>query len=1051
MSQRPGTHVPAVRAEAEKALGITQRSAAINFAWTGDIRKRFTDFLVNEIRKDGTVLHLRDYPEEDTPRRQPALDRKASTPSSKPENKAKVHHISEEDRKIVVDLLGESAAQRLIELDENVQAKKPMAAKERTVAFDPVTDRAKRGIIHQEIRRIFQSRIDTAADAAGVISATATKWSNNSRASNRTSNRGPNRTSDRTSDRTADRTTDRASDDRAASQNWGARRDNSHYRDQARDFSELGGEYLHFTLYKENKDTMDAVNTIARLLKIKASNFGFAGTKDRRASTVQRISVYRQRISNLVWLNSRISNVKVGDFEYSPEPLQLGQHGGNEFVITLKNCMPLGGSNCSIVQRMKMIQQAVECGLAYLKHHGYINYYGLQRFGTHAIGTHLLGMKILQGDYEGVIDDILHVEEDLIKEVLSNATQPSGPGKDSQNSRDEHNRARGITTWKATKNAAQALEFLPKRYSSETAIIRHLGKNPKDFTGAVLSITRGMRMMYVHAYQSYVWNFVATRRWSKYGAKVIEGDLVLVGGTRRRESQSDDEFNPYDDNDEDNIYAQAHALTAAEVASGKYTIFDVVLPTPGYDVTYPRNDIGEYYVEFMGKPENGALNPYEMRRKQREFSLSGNYRPLLGRLIGDPQYAIRAYHDDTQQLYPTDLDYAHHKKNAEKLAKAAARAEPNAAAAGADSMISRWAHFALNPTAYDDALAAQRRRKADQEPPSPSVLVTNETWVQTGVNGGAKRVKLARHQQQIETPLDTGVSGDNTSPTVEAPAVEAPAVQVIQAEGPEEDAGRPACPVGNGATLTDNPRDTTPPRIITGGPIPMISLPKGAIPTSGIRGVSDAYYASTGQIPYFGPLPADFKFESSPDGLDAPQGQQRESGTKQFEASGLSQHSDGSVKIAGNETNGAAATTEDQQSLLPVLSETTLPEAPVTWTKPKLLSTVDWYGADLPQLPSVSENTTNGQSDGTSMALVKVEEPDNAPGDTELINNVPVPKLRTASNNPLSSVGNGIDENSIDPEASKIAVILKFQLKASNYATIVLRELMGTTAEERAL
>ena len=40
MSHRPGTHVPAVRAETEKSLGITQRSAAINFAWTGDIRKR---------------------------------------------------------------------------------------------------------------------------------------------------------------------------------------------------------------------------------------------------------------------------------------------------------------------------------------------------------------------------------------------------------------------------------------------------------------------------------------------------------------------------------------------------------------------------------------------------------------------------------------------------------------------------------------------------------------------------------------------------------------------------------------------------------------------------------------------------------------------------------------------------------------------------------------------------------------------------------------------------------------------------------------------------
>jgi tRNA pseudouridine13 synthase len=829
----------------------------------------------------------------------------------------------------------------------------------------------------QEVRRIFRSRFDTSADAAGVITATAAKWAVNNR---------------------------------AASQNWG-RRDNSRYRDQAREFGELGGEYLHFTLYKENKDTMDAVNTIARLLKIKASNFGFAGTKDRRAGTVQRISVYRQKASNLIWLNTRIPNVKVGDFAYSKEPLQLGQHGGNEFVITLKNCQPLGGDNCSLLQRMKMIQQAVECGLAYLKHNGYINYYGLQRFGTYTIGTHLLGMKILKGDYEGFIEDILHVDDDLLKEVLSNTPHHYGPGKDFQNSRDDHNRARGITTWKATKNAEKALEFLPKRFSSETAIIRHLGKNPKDFTGAVLSITRGMRMMYVHAYQSYVWNFVATRRWSKYGAKVIEGDLVLVTGTRRRDRSEDPEFNPYDDNDDDNIYAQAHAVTAAEVASGKYSIFDVVLPTPGYDVTYPRNEIGQYYVEFMGKPENGALSPFDMRRKQREFSLSGNYRPLLGRLIGDPQYTVRAYREDTEQMYPTDLDYALHKKNAEKLAKAVAQLTPQPAV---DPLVNRWTHFAQNAATYDDAMAAERRRKADQEPASDAAMVTNETWVQTGADGSAKRVKLARHHQQIENQAND-LSRSDVSATIPALTVEEP-----------EDANHPRFPVGNGASLTEDKGDAPPPRIFTDGPFPMIPLPKGAIPTTGVRGVSDTYYAETGKIPYFGPLPAGFKMQTNA-GSDAPQDQQPAGHqAAKSEASGLLDLIKASdVSNTGdNQASTAASETISQE------------------IKAQAADVMEWYGANMPTLSS--ENTAGGPSNGDSMALFK------AAPDSEVINHITLPKLRTASDNPLSASPADIDEASIDPKADKIAVVLKFQLKASNYATIVLRELMGTSVEGSA-
>ncbi|KAK4156044.1 pseudouridine synthase [Chaetomidium leptoderma] len=969
MSQRPGTHVPAVRAETEKALGITQRSAAINFAWTGDIRKRYTDFLVNEIRKDGTVLHLRDYDEAEVPA-QAVVDRKISAANAnKPENKPKINPISEDERKAMVDLLGEPIAHNLIVLDENVQAKKTLTPKERSIVFDPVTDRSKRATIHQEIRRIFHSRFETVADSTGVITATASKWALNNRATSQ--------------------------------QNWGSRRDNRGHRDQAREFGAAGGDYLHLTLYKENKDTMDAVNTIARLIKIKASNFGFAGTKDRRAGTVQRISVYRQKPSNLLWLNTRIPNVKVGDFAYSKEPLQLGQHGGNEFVITLKNCQPLGGDNCSLVQRMKMLQQAVECGLAYLKHNGYINYYGLQRFGTYTIGTHMLGMKILKGDYEGFIDDVLHVDEDLIKEVLSNTPQVYGIGKDFQNSRDDHNRARAITTWRTTKNAAQALEFLPKRFSTETAIIRHLGKNPKDFTGAVLSITRGMRMMYVHAYQSYVWNFVATRRWSKYGAKVIEGDLVLVTGSRCRDRSDDDEFNPYDDNDDDNIYAQAHAVTAADVASDKYTIFDVVLPTPGYDVSYPRNELGEYYVDFMGKPENGALSPFEMRRKQREFSLSGNYRPLIGRLIGVPEYAIQAYRDDTEQMYPTDLDYAIHKKHAAKLAKAAQSAALSVAKSAVDPMVDRWAHFAQNPTTYDDAMASERRRKAEHEPPSDNnaVVVTNETWVKTGVDGSAKRVKLARHHQQIENQAGNGLSRDH--------------VPDFKVDEPEEDANHPRFPVGNGASLAADTQDVSPQRIITDGPFPMIPLPKGAIPTTGIRGVSDTYYAETGQIPYFGPLPAGFNMHS-PEGLV----QQSESKLPTV-----------STNTADNQANSAG---------------------PIPETKSQAPDAMGWYGTNLPKVPGAAMDTTDGQASG-NMALVKVEEPGSASSDTEVVNNVAVPKLRTASDNPLSSVGDGIDACNIDPKASKVAVILKFQLKASNYATVVLRELMGTTVEELAI
>lgn len=79
------------------------------------------------------------------------IDRKASAASiKKPDEKPTIIHISEDDRKALADLLGEPTTQKLVELDESGQAKKgQLGPKERTVTFDAITDRTKRGTIHQ--------------------------------------------------------------------------------------------------------------------------------------------------------------------------------------------------------------------------------------------------------------------------------------------------------------------------------------------------------------------------------------------------------------------------------------------------------------------------------------------------------------------------------------------------------------------------------------------------------------------------------------------------------------------------------------------------------------------------------------------------------------------------------------------------------------------------------------------------------------------------------------------------------------------------------------
>ena len=44
--------------------------------------------------------------------------------------------------------------------------------------------------------------------------------------------------------------------------------------------------------------------------------------------------------------------------------------------------------------------------------------------------------------------------------------------------------------------------------------------------GALDEIPRKQRLLYCHAYQSYLWNKVVSRRIRTYGMKVLKGDLV---------------------------------------------------------------------------------------------------------------------------------------------------------------------------------------------------------------------------------------------------------------------------------------------------------------------------------------------------------------------------------------------------------------------------------------------------------------------------------------------------------------------------------------------
>uniref|UniRef100_A0A1A8PH03 Pseudouridylate synthase 7 homolog n=1 Tax=Nothobranchius pienaari TaxID=704102 RepID=A0A1A8PH03_9TELE len=350
------------------------------------------------------------------------------------------------------------------------------------------------------------------------------------------------------------------------------------------------GSYCHFTLYKENKDTMDAINVLSKFLRLRPNMFSYMGTKDKRAITVQEIAVLKITAERLAHLNKCLMNLKLGNFCYKNHPLKLGELQGNHFTVVIRN---ISGTSEQVHQAMTS-----------LKTTGFINYFGMQRFGTTAVPTQHVGRAILRNDWNEVVDLILKPRPGAEKEFLVRCREE----------------------WAKSQDPEAALKKLPNKRCVEGQLLRGLSMyGKKNIVTAFGLIPRNSRLMYIHSYQSVVWNTMVSRRIDSFGLKAVEGDLVLRG-------------------------TAAHVLSAEEAET--HTIHDIVMPLPGFDVIYPSHHIGEGYREMLTADR---LDIDNMRHKVKDYSLAGAYRRVVIRPT-DVSWEVIHYDDPRISLVHTDFE-----------------------------------------------------------------------------------------------------------------------------------------------------------------------------------------------------------------------------------------------------------------------------------------------------------------------------------------------------------------------------------------------------------
>lgn len=145
------------------------------------------------------------------------------------------------------------------------------------------------------------------------------------------------------------------------------------------------GEHRILKVRKKSLSTFELLSIIAKAFNLPPKSIGYAGLKDKHATTTQYLSLPAKSTQNFHAIFERLAKeyeIKLLDSTLHSNKLRLGHLKGNRFFVRTKKLNPTNATK-------------LESTFAHIAHNGFPNFFGFQRFGIKG-DNYLLGLSLSQ-------------------------------------------------------------------------------------------------------------------------------------------------------------------------------------------------------------------------------------------------------------------------------------------------------------------------------------------------------------------------------------------------------------------------------------------------------------------------------------------------------------------------------------------------------------------------------------------------------------------------------------------------------------------------------